>query len=113
MKDIQTESLFLDVYKTNHLSPLFDVIYQEGVRGNHILFNPDDLQKWSVLRMKLPSAEAKERASEEFRSLFLKSTYREMCDVIDDLSAESRYWFFRLYLRLIESLRLDVKSSLN
>jgi hypothetical protein len=113
MNNLPNESMFMSIYKTNHLSPTFDVIYQEAVRGNHILFRPSDVSNWSSLGKKLPSTDILDEVSEVFSELFRKASFREMCDSIDRLSESARYWLFRLYMNFIESLKIEVRASFN
>lgn len=107
------ENMFMSIYKTNHLSPTFDVIYQESVRGNHILFNPQDIKSWSHLGNGSPEPSRLERAGEVFAELFEQATYREMCELVDSLEEKTRYWLFRLYMNFIEALKVEVRASFN
>lgn len=108
-----SENLFLSIYKTNHLNPTFDVIYQESVRGNHILFSPQDVESWDHLGKQPPCGLILEKVSKVFLGLFEKASYREMCDLVDELEEGARYWLYRLYINFIDSLKLEVKASFN
>lgn len=104
------ENLFQDLYRTDVLPPLFEVIYQEGVRNNHILFNPSDLKVWNSNRFRKISQKSVESASEVFASLFSCATFSEMCEKIDVVPEDERYLIYRIYLNFMEETKKIVKD---
>lgn len=107
------ENLYLSIYKTDHLSPTLEVLYQESVRGNHILFSPKELERWSGLGHEKPSDSCLEKVGAVFAGLFEMASYRDMCESIDAMDERDRFWLYRLYLNFIESLKIEVRAACN
>lgn len=98
------EKRFLSSNIAAELPPTWQVIYNEGIRGNHILFAENDIQLFQNQVTDL-SDEANQPAESEvvdiaFR-VMVASSFEEMYEVISSASLEIRMQLFVVYQRLL------------
>lgn len=105
------EDLTTVFYPDVSLPPLWQVIYHEAMRGNHILFNKERLTS------NTEKSSEKHQNDESFiiiaMNILSLSNLSEMRSSLDQLPSYFYHSVFQIYLRLLESLRLHIKSQLN
>lgn len=100
------------------LPPLWQVIYQEAMRGHHLLFNRQDAERYETELMH-ESAEmwASEAMTDELEMIVLKiigcAELKDMVKVIDGLGEETRQNLYVFYRRVLWMWRNYVKERLN
>ncbi len=112
------ESFIHANYPGMNLPPLWQVIYQEAIRGHHLLFRRTDVDQFDA-DMRSESAEmwASEALSDELEIIVLKligsSELKDMVGVIDALANETRQNLYVFYRRVLWMWRNYVKDNLN
>ena len=110
------ETRFLNSNPAAQLPPTWQVIYQEAIRGNHILFSPEDLRKFDVISVRsidqLDSEEALKIEEAAFR-VMTASNYEEMSETIAGADFEIRLQIFQVYKRLISVWSSYLKTNLH
>ena len=107
------EGVFLQIYTTDFLNPTFDILYQESMRGNHILFDHEKVVQWSNLSMGHPTRKQVALVESCFIEILGKVAVKDMKRVIDSQTDDVKYWLFRLYLTYLSSLKAEIKSLSN
>jgi len=103
-------------YPEVNLPPLWQVIYQEAIRGHHILFQRADVERFEaaegVSEPWLDSA-----FTEELEGLVVdlagSADLQEMVHIIDDLPEATRRNLYYMYRRVLWMWRCYVKDQLN
>ena len=108
------ENFFQTLYPTSELPPLWEVIYQEAMRGHHLLFQRNDVE---IFENQVRDDWYQEESSEEIELLVLKvlgcSELGEMVKVIDTTSIDARRRLFAFYKRSLLLWSNYSKSRLN
>ena len=107
-----SEDLLMDQYaQPEFLPPLWRVIFQEAMRGHHILFSKSILKAMSEDAI-LEGGSTK--SLEEFCvHLFAAPDLKSIKTMIGFLPQEEQKQLFVIYLRMMQTLREENKSSLN
>ncbi len=99
------------------LAPLWQVIYYEAIRSNHILFDAADLTQFveDTAAQKKQYRSIKDDGSIErsFVQLLKCSNLTETRNYINQQPFAQRKQIFTMYLRYIDSLKANIKQSLN
>lgn len=100
------------------LPPLWQVIYQEAMRGHHLLFKRPDAERYdSALSRESSDLWASEAMSDELEVIVLKiigcSELKDMVKVVDGLAEETRKNLYVFYRRVLWMWRNYVKERLN
>lgn len=110
------ESFFVSNYHDSNLPPLWQVIYQEAIRGHHLLFRKQDVELFSNDRPN-HNKEVDDSWSDDIEPVILDllhaSDLQEMIDCIDDLQLVQRRQLFRLYKHALWIWSHYVKSQMN
>lgn len=107
-----SEDLLMDQYaQPAFLPPLWRVIFQEAMRGHHILFSKSVLQSIPE-DMKL-SGDCKESLEEFCVHLFAAPDLKSIRTMISFLPLDEQKQLFVIYLNMMQSLRQENKSSLH
>lgn len=113
---LRFEESFLQGLENVSLPATFNVIYQEGIRGNHILFNEEDIARFSDRRLgsrTLENDRNAEQVEEIFYSILMSSSYSEMQEIISKQEFIMKRKIFQLYLRFVSQWSEYLKKSLN
>ena len=111
------ESTLSKLYEgPSFLSPTWRVIFQEAVRGNHILF--DSLPGYQKMtRLTLHRVQIQDLASraleEKFAKVLQSDCFSDIQSVIREMTPQQQSLLFVLYKRVIESWKVRHKNSLN
>lgn len=100
------------------LPPLWQVIYQEAMRGHHLLFKRHDAERYDAdLRRESAELWASEAMSDELEVIVLKvigcSELKDMVHLVDGLAEETRKNLYVFYRRVLWMWRNYVKERLN
>jgi hypothetical protein len=100
-----------------HLPPLWQIIYNEGIHANHILFDRSDLLLFETSLAKnhlaMLSPEEAKLLEETFLDLISCHSVGLMRQTISGLDSESRVKIFQLYKHLLQYWTDFLKKSLN
>jgi hypothetical protein len=110
------EDQFLSSSPEAALPPTWQVIYNEGIRGNHILFSKDDVTRFrgeSDLTDQVPELDIGEPVSDAAFEVFTASGFPEMAEIIDRCDLEVRRGLFRIYQRCITMWTHHLKTTLH
>lgn len=112
---VHFEDRFLSNFSGIHLPPTWNVIYQEGIRANHVLFNENDLPRFE--------AESKEdysclkSNSNDFEDIAIQlmtsPSLTSMQEVIAQCDYPTRRSLFLFYKRLIAFWTITLKKNLH
>jgi hypothetical protein len=109
------ENFFQTLYPASALPPLWEVIYQEAVRGHHLLFNRRDVELFDTVAES--EAMYDDVLSAEIEIVVLKvmacSELGDMVKVIDAQPYQTRRSLFAFYKRSLWLWSNYVKSQLN
>ncbi len=107
-----SEDLLMDQYaQPAFLPPLWRVIFQEAMRGHHMLFSKSLLQSMSGVT--LMDGEATESLEEFCVHLFAAPDLKSIRTMISFLPQDEQKQLFLIYLKLMQSLREENKTSLH
>lgn len=99
-----------------NLPPLWQVIYQEAIRGHHLLFRPSDVQRFER-DAENNDAVIDTEFTEELELVALKlvecADLQAMVNVIDAMADSSRRSLYFMYRRVLWMWRNYVKEQLN
>lgn len=89
------------------LSPLWQVLYYEGMHGNHILFSPADVAEFenSTLPAALAYPIEKKTTAELYLRLIKAASYQDLTQWIDSLTKADRQLVYRLYQQWLQAVR--------
>ncbi len=113
------ENLIADSYHTQDLlPPLWQVIYQEAIRANHIIFHAEDVIRFNEETSRTYDSLTLDRPTprhirDSAYALFTAQSLADMRRIIASLDWPSRRMIFKIYLNLIMQLRKDIKAGLN
>jgi len=116
MESLNESMLFAGTFPENDLlPPLWRVIYYEAIRANHILFNPSDLAQFNNQSNTLDTPTIKDDGIIEkmFVNLLKCSNISDSQLHINQQPYNYRQQIFTMYLRYIDSLKANIKQSLN
>lgn len=109
------EGFFQTLYPASSMPPLWEVIYQEAVRGHHLLFRRADVEMFDTVSEQ--EAVYDEAMSDEIEMIVLKvlacNELQEMVRVIDSQLLATRRSLFAFYKRSLWLWSNHVKSQLN
>ncbi len=109
------EGFFQTLYPLSSLPPLWEVIYQESVRGHHLLFRKADVELFDTVSEQEAVYDA--AMTEEIELIVLKvlasNELQDMVKVIDSQPLASRRALFAFYKRSLWLWSNYVKSQLN
>lgn len=98
------------------LPPLWEVIYQEAIRGHHLLFRKDEVEKFDS-ELCGTDAGFDQAFSDEIEGIVVAvveaADLQGMIDVIDSLREETRKNLYFMYRRVLWMWRNYVKEQLN
>ena len=115
MSSVAFESLISESYPNIAMPPLWQVIYQEGIRRNHILFSPKDVARFEAMT----AWEIKDLLNENSHiedivlNLMEATDLSGMIDVIDRQSFEVRHQLYTLYKYGLTLASHQLRASLN
>ena len=111
------ESLIQDNnYSGLELPPLWQVIYQESMRGHHLLFRPVDTERYEMLAERDESWSSDELTDEMERiamRLVACPDLQAMVRIIDGLPDNTRRSLYVFYKRLLWVFQNYVKRHMN
>ena len=109
------QSNYADTVGVN-LPPLWQVIYQEAIRGHHLLFRPSDVELFERDADNHDTSFDSE-FTEELELIALRlvqsAELQDMVNVIDALAYEARRNLYFMYRRVLWMWRNYVKEQLN
>lgn len=110
------ESLIHSNYPDMNIPPLWQVLYQEAIRGNHLLFDKSECEQFEAERtgFRFSWEELVDEEIEEIVShLAGCADLREMMDIIDAQSLEIRKTLYFLYIELLVIWKHYLRSQMN
>ena len=110
----EMESLLLD--NPSGLPPIWDVLYYEGIRGNHILFSQSDVKMFEASGKHQGSKEtmwSPATLSDVVYDLLSQGSVSDMKIFISLQPKSIRAAVYRLYSRWLEAWGLELKKSLS
>jgi len=103
-------------YPGVRLPPLWQVLYQEAVRGNHMLFRRTDVERYDATLIN-PDMWADAEIGEDFETLVLRlvgcADLQSMIRVVDSLVDDRRRELYFMYRRIIWVWCNHIKNQLN
>lgn len=109
------EGFFQTLYPASNLPPLWEVIYQEAVRGHHLLFRREDVEQFDAIIEQ--EAVYDDMLTDEIEMIVLKvmacSELNEMVKLIDSQAHASRRALFAFYKRSLWLWSNYMKAQLN
>ncbi len=111
------EGAFLSLYQfPRFLNPTWRVIYQEAVRGNHLIFKnflaADRIQRLTLDRISWHQNHCDE-VEQCFAAMLLSSDMKEIIRLAKSISAKNQTLLYDIYQRTIQNWSWDLKNSLN
>ncbi len=113
------ESFIHASYPGTNLPPLWQVIYQEAIRGHHLLFRPVDVARFEASAVGLGQSEAwlDQSITDDLETIVVQvigcADLQGMINIVDALPEERRCNLYFMYLRLLWMWRHHVKEQLN
>ena len=108
------EGLIQQSYSSSELPPLWEVIYQEAVRGHHLLFSRSDVERFET---ESKVHQLKDEDLENLEDLVVKliecSDLSIMSRMIDDLPLSKRRVLYQLYQHALWVWKHYSKAKLN
>ncbi len=103
-------------YPGVNLPPLWQVIYQEAIRGHHLLFRRTDVERYDAVAQK--SEEWTDQAiTDELETISLRlvscADLQAMIRVVDGLADGTRQSLYQMYKRVLWMWRNYIKDQLN
>lgn len=115
-KDL-TEGFILDSYFANeqapHLPLLWQILYQEGVRANHLLFSKEEIESFDFSSGERITEEEKEVLESAASDLFKASDLGAMKRTIAACSPRIKRNLFVIYQNFLYGWGKFLKASLN
>ncbi len=111
-ENLMQDSFFGD---TNSVPFLWQVIYHEATRSNHLVFDREDIEKFDKDSSRFPSAEqqGQDRVSEVMMDLLSCNELDKIQNTIRALTYTERKQVFSIYMSFIDRWRYQIKQSLN
>jgi hypothetical protein len=109
------ESLIQQNYSETELPPLWQVIYQEAIRGHHLLFKRADVDLFETIQMNAHTADygVFESLEEIVVDLVSSNDLNTMIQIIDALPITQRHSLFLFYQRALWIWKNYSKDQLN
>ena len=108
------EDLLLEQYaQPAFLPPLWRVIFQEAMRGHHLLFSKSIVQAFDDNSDLLNPAVPNESLEEFCVHLFAAPDLKTIRSMINFLPVIEQRQLFAIYLNMMKSLRLEHKEQMN
>ena len=109
------ESLIQQNYSETELPPLWQVIYQEAIRGHHLLFKRTDVELFETILMNAHTADYSvfESLEEIVVNLVSSNDLNTMIQIIDELPITQRHSLFLFYQRALWIWKNYSKDQLN
>jgi hypothetical protein len=115
MRSSMSEALIHLSYPESTLPPLWEVIYQEAIRGHHLLFRRDDIERYECDGNESFWQDAS--LTDELERIVLRiiaaADLQAMVKTIDSLRDEDRQSLYFFYRRSLWMWRHYMKSRLN
>jgi hypothetical protein len=110
------ESFFVSNYHDSNLPPLWQVIYQEAIRGHHLLFRKQDVELFAS-ETRTCTTTIDDSWSDALEPVIMDLLHatelRTMVDTIDALELTQRRNLFRLYKHVLWIWTHYVKTQMN
>lgn len=110
------ESLIHSNYPDLNIPPLWQVLYQEAIRGNHLIFDKNECEQFEAERTSF-SYSWEELVDEEIEEIVSHlagcADLREMMDIIDAQTLEIRKTLYFLYVELLVIWKHYLRSQMN
>ena len=116
-KSKKYENLIQEQYASNGIfPPIWQVIFQEGMRANHILFDPNDIKIFdteSAKEIKTPEKPEQKKIMDAALEILKASELNSMRSSISELNLSQRRTLYHLYRKRLSSWQSDMKSWLH
>ncbi len=116
-KSKKYENLIQEQYASNGIfPPIWQVIFQEGMRANHILFDPKDIKIFdteSAKEIKTPKKPEQTKIMDAALEILKASELNSMRSSISELNLSQRRTLYHLYRKRLSSWQSDMKSWLH
>jgi len=110
------ESFIHSNYPGLNLPPLWQVIYQEAIRGHHLLFRRGDIERYDAAA-KASDVWLDQALTDDLEAIVVAvigaPDLQEMVRLIDELPDARRQALYLMYLRVLWMWRNYVKEQLN
>lgn len=110
------ESLIQSNYPDFKIPPLWQVLYQEAIRGNHLIFDKKECEAFEAERTGYKFS-WEEMMTEEIEDIISHlascADLREMMDIIDSHDRDVRKILYFLYIELLVIWKHYLKSQMN
>lgn len=102
-KSALRENILLETYFNAPLPPLWEVVFQEAIRGHHLLFSKPDIENFESGRIKveLMTEEESEQLADLVVAIAHCSDLQSMIDMIEAQTAQARYALYNLYKKML------------
>lgn len=113
------ENIIVETENVPWLNPLWSVIYNEAVRGNHLLFQKKDVNEFEKSieatdtkadGLKISTCERLEGLTFE---LLCCSDLSQMIKIIDKENHQTKLYLYTFYQRILCSFKSKFKTALN
>ena len=111
------EGFIQSEYESEFLTPLWQVIYHEGIRANHIIFSDiemlaieNDLMSGKMGEM---SEESIEKIEEAASQVFLSPDLGAIRKVVITLNFDQKKYLYLLYRRALTTWSTYIRNNLN
>lgn len=101
------QNLIKESYPDYNLPPLWQVIYQEATRGNHILFNDLDFDRNAKAKLDL------DYITFVMSEIASCSTLRDMKNMLAIIPEAGIIQVYNYYLIYLEQLKYQLRNTLN
>lgn len=110
------ESFLVNSYHETNLPPLWQVLYQEAIRGHHLLFKKADIERYESVPWAAQTAvtvDIGEELEQIVMELLSCSDLTPMIDIIEALEDDERQVLYRLYQYALAMMSQYVRTQLN
>ena len=111
-----SENFLQSQYPESTLPPLWEVIYQEAMRGHHLLFQRGDVERYDAIGI-VRATWQDETLTDELELTVLKvigsNELQDMVKVIDGLPDDQRASLYAFYRRALFMWQHYMKARLN
>lgn len=104
-----------DYARVDFLSPVWQVIYQEAIRGHHILFSSDEktLTRERATLNPIADKMLHKTITKKIAKIFKLDNLAAMKEAVANLKVSERSIVFEYYLRFIADCQTKYRRSLN
>ena len=111
------EGFIQSEYESDFLPPLWQVIYHEGIRANHIMFSESEINAienefMAGIVVELPVEQA-ERLEETASQVYLCSDLAAIRSLVSPLSLDQKKYLYLLYRRALGTWSAYIRNHLN